>query len=101
QGATSNIQQVAMERTACYGTCPSYRLEVNKGGKVVFTSWNFTEYEGTYEKQFAPAKVAALFNQFDAYKVDTCADEYESLIQDVPGVILYIQYPKKEKKIVN
>lgn len=97
----SSIQQIVMDRTACFGTCPTYRLEVNKDGKVIFKSWAFTEYEGTYEKKFAPEKVAALFKQFDDYKVDTCAEEYTSLIADVPGIMYYIQYPKKEKKIMN
>lgn len=98
---TNAIQQIVMERTPCFGTCASYRLEINKDGKVIFTSWAFTKYEGTYEKNFAPAEVTKLFRQFEAHKVDTCSEEYQSLIQDMPGINFNFRYKDKETKITN
>ena len=95
------IQQIAMERTPCFGTCAAYRVEVNKNGKVKYISRHFTEYEGTYETTFPTEKVAELFQQFNDYRVDTCNEEYKSLIQDVPGVMYYITYDKKEQTIKN
>ena len=97
----SRIQQIAMDRTPCFGTCPAYRVTVNKDGKVIFKSWAYTTYEGTYEKQFPAEKVAALFKQFSQYRVDTCSPEYNSLLQDVPGVSYTITYPDSEKTITN
>ena len=99
--ATKAIQQLVMERTACFGTCPAYRLEINKDGKVIFTSWHFTKYEGVYEKSFAPAEVSKLFRQFESYKVDTCSEEYFNQIQDMPGVNYYFTYKDKKSKIIN
>lgn len=97
----NNIQQIAMERTPCFGTCAAYRLEVNKDGKVTFISRHYTEYEGTYEKTFPTEKVAALFKKFSESKVDTCEEEYKSLIQDVPGIMYYITYDSKKQTIKN
>lgn len=99
--ANSAIQFLAMERTPCFGTCPAYRLEINKDGMVKFISWSNTEYEGTYAKKFDAAKVAALYKQFESYNVDTCAEIYESLIQDVPGVNFYFNYKNREQKVIN
>lgn len=99
--ANSAIQFLAMERTPCFGTCPAYRLEINKDGMVKFISWSNTEYEGTYAKKFDPAKVAALYKKFESYNVDTCAEVYESLIQDVPGINFYFNYKNREQKVIN
>lgn len=101
QAKESQIQQIVMERTPCFGTCPSYGLEVNKDGKVVFTSRAFTEYEGVYEKKFSTEKVATIFKKFSANQVDTCSEEYNSLIADVPGVFYTIKYADKEQRINN
>lgn len=99
---TSNsIQSMAMERTPCFGNCPAYRLEIYKNGLVKFKSWSDTEYEGEYEKKFDPAKVVELFTQFEEHRVDTCAEAYESLIQDVPGINYYFTYMGREQKIMN
>lgn len=101
QAKESQIQQITMERTPCFGTCPSYRLDVNMDGKVVFTSRAFTEFEGTYEKKFAAEKATAIFKKFETYQVDTCSEEYNSLIADVPGVFYTIKYANKEQHINN
>lgn len=99
--STNNIEQIAMERTPCFGTCQAYRLEVNKNGHVKFISRHFTKYEGTYEKDFPVDKVNNLFNSFAAHKVDTCQEEYTSMIQDVPGVMFYITRKNGEQTIKN
>lgn len=99
---TSNgIEKIVMERTPCFGTCPSYRFELNKNGKAIFTSWHYTTYEGVYEKQYEPAKVADLFKQFESYKVDTCSNNYESMLQDMPGINFHFTYKGKESSIMN
>ena len=101
KNAVSNLEQVAMERTPCFGTCPAYRIEVNKDGHVKYTSWSNTKYEGTYEKDFDPAKVATLFNRFEKYKVDTCQAEYQMMIADIPGINYHFKYKSKEISISN
>lgn len=96
------IQVLAMERTACFGTCPAYRIELHSDGKAVYTGRHYTEYQGVYETHFSTAKVQALFSQFAKHRVDTCKEEYKSMIQDLPGVDYYITYAdKKEQSIIN
>lgn len=98
---TSNIEQLVMERTPCFGTCPAYRVEVNKNGHVKYISWSHTKYEGVYEKDFDAARVANLFREFDKYRVDTCQAEYQMMIADVPGVNYYFKRNGKETYISN
>lgn len=98
---TSKIERLSMRRTPCFGTCPSYSITLTKDGKATFKSQAFTEYEGTYEKTFAPADINKLFLQFEEFKVDTCSTEYESLIQDVPGVFYNIGYKGGEDQEIS
>lgn len=98
--AAPKTEYVSMERTACFGTCPSYVVEVYKDGLVRFTSRHFTEYEGMYEKNIGVANATALLKEFDTHRVDTCQDEYPQMIADLPGLIYEIKYAgNKEKRI--
>lgn len=95
------IEFLAMERTACFGSCPAYRLEIYKDGTVKYDGWTSVEFEGPYQKKFDAAKVAALYKQFEQYPIDTCSEMYESLIQDLPGINFYFTYKGKEQKVIN
>lgn len=97
----NSIEQIAMNRSACMGTCPVYKVEVNKSGKVTYYGMSFVDYKGTYEKIFAKDRVAGLFSQFMQYKVDTCSEDYESMIADVPGVYYQITYSSGDKQKIN
>jgi len=91
-------EYVRMERTACFGTCPSYVVEVYKDGMVRYTSVHYTEYEGVYEKNLGAEKTMEVLKQFDEYRVDTCQNEYPQIIADLPGIINYIKYANGNKK---
>ena len=93
-------EYVSMERTACFGKCPSYIVEVYKNGLVRYTSRHFTEYEGIYEKNVGTEKTAAVLKKFDEYRVDTCKDEYPQMIADLPGIIYHINYADKKEKSI-
>lgn len=98
----SQIQELAMERTACFGQCPAYRVEIKKDGSVKYTGRHFTEYTGTYEIKTDPKKVAELFKSFDKYRVDTCQKSYDNKIPDLPGLIYQITYSgNKQQEIMN
>lgn len=89
---SNNIEQIAMERTACFGTCPTYRIEVNKDGTARFIGRANVDYIGIYTKEYAAGAAQNLFDDFADHRVDTCSAEYPYLIADVPGIIYYITY---------
>ncbi len=94
------IEQIVMERTACFGTCPAYRIIINKDGQTKYISRYYTEYEGTFEKQLDQEKTAELFNEFAKYHVDTCQEEYKSLVQDLPGIIYEFTYKNGKEQVI-
>ena len=97
----SDIQYLKMHRSACFGRCPTYSIEVYKNGLVRFTGIKFTQPIGIYEKNMGSVKVQNLFSEFSVKKVDTCKDVYDLHIADLPGIYYTFEYPNKTKKINN
>lgn len=99
--AQKNISYVRMQRSACFGRCPVYWVEVYKNGLVRYSGHRFTDHQGVYEKNIGAANAAALFRTFGQYRVDTCKSNYEMLISDVPGLYYKFMMGKKTKRINN
>src|SRR5215475_5512186 len=59
QQPRSAPDSVALERTACYGTCPAYRLSLRRTGEVHFQSHNNGERLDTTD-HVAPATLDSL-----------------------------------------
>jgi hypothetical protein len=97
---SNEIISVEVYHTACFGRCPIYKVDVNKDGIATYTGMRFTEDSGVYQKKIGARKAQALLNEFAKYRIDTCKDHYESLIQDVPGIVLTIRY-KGRNKVIN
>jgi hypothetical protein len=97
----NTLSYVGMERTACFGRCPAYLVELFPDGKVRYTSHSFTEYEGIYEKNMGSAKTQEIIAEFKKLRVDTCKEDYDALIQDLPGLVYHFKFGSKEKKVYN
>ena len=56
----TELDSVVVERTACYGTCPAYRLALLRSGVVQFTSHNQGDSARVARDSIKPDAVAAL-----------------------------------------
>ena len=56
----TSLDSVTLERTACYGTCPAYRLVLTRTGAVRFVSQNHNDRGRLVRDSIAPQDVAAL-----------------------------------------
>ncbi len=99
--AANEIISVSMHRTTCYGRCPDYTIELNKSGLVTYTATMNLPDTGIFTKKLAAVKTMELITKFKDYRVDTCLDEYDNRIPDLPGIIYEIKYTNKTKKIYN
>lgn len=98
---TPAVHYVSMERTACFGQCPTYKIEMFEDGRVVYEGRMFAKPQGTYEKNIGAEKVKAIFDKFEYYRADTCKKEYEMLISDLPGLTYEIKLDNETKQINN
>ena len=108
QAATSqNIPQdlkITLERTACYGTCPAYKLTITADGAVVFEGRHFVKKEGaTINSAISQERLKQLMAEFDRVKFFSLEDDYSetrlSCPTDQPSAITSIRINGKSKTI--
>lgn len=99
--AQKKISYIKMNRTACFGRCPVYSVEIYQNGLVRYSGELFTDHQGVYEKNIGKTKAQNLMKQFAKYRVDTCSNQYTSRIADLPGILFNIKYGSTTKRINN
>lgn len=95
------MNAVTMERSACFGRCPIYSIEIRKDGMVTYKGKRFTEYTGIYTKNIGAAKAGDILKEFRSYRADTCKAQYETLVTDVPGLHYILAVDTGNKMIRN
>lgn len=98
-----------MERTACFGNCPVYKLEVLQNGRASFEEFSFSEKEsdftkskGKIEKTLDQEKINQLIAEIDKvnfFSLSSEVGETGNCATDYSNVILSIQLRGKDKKI--
>ena len=76
--------RIALQRTACFGTCPQYRVEVRGDGEVTYRGDEFVLVTGEQHWRVPAATVApliALLRRSDYFKLD---GYYQADITDNP-----------------
>lgn len=93
---------VTLERTACFGACPVYRVTIYADGKVVFEGERFVTTEGTQTASIDPQAVDQLIAGFEAAGYFGWKDEYtEMRITDLPTIITSVTRDGATKRITH
>src|SRR5258708_13538121 len=74
--STLKAAVIKMSRTACFGTCPVYDLELDGSGSVTYVGKKFVRVVGKRTAHIDPAKVAELIRQFHAINFFVLKDSY-------------------------
>lgn len=79
---------VLIERTDCFGSCPSYEAEIYGDGRVVWKGHEYVAVKGISKSHIDPSSVAVLFTKyFSQSEREICIDE-----SGVDSPIYYILY---------
>lgn len=90
----------SMQRTPCFGTCPSYTLTILENGTATYSGGRFAPREGNYvgkvdaetmEKLWALAEEAGFFGM---------QDTYDSKVTDLPSTIIRFHGKGKNKQVL-
>ena len=92
---------ITMERTPCFGKCPSYKITIFNTGNVVYEGLQFAEKQGRFTKKLNQKQLTELEEQIEYLKIFALKDTYDSKITDIPSCILLINYKEKKKKILD
>lgn len=97
----SGLKSVLMGRSACFGTCPSYTIEIFETGVVRYEGKSFVDFKGLYEKNISKNDAVNFLNEFAAIRPDTLQYLYKQRIADLPGFYFFINYADSVKKVLN
>jgi len=99
-GITDSIF-VFLERTICYGECPSYTITVYPDGKVIYVGKEFVERKGKFESRISSEKMKEILDEAKRINYFQMQDVYDAYITDIPSCISIISAEGQQKKIMN
>ncbi|HYV06910.1 MAG TPA: DUF6438 domain-containing protein [Blastocatellia bacterium] len=68
---------ITLERTVCYGMCPSYKLTISADGAVVFEGRRFVKTTGTVQSTISQEKLLELISRFEKINYFQLKNRYE------------------------
>lgn len=66
-----------MQRTACYGRCPVYAVEIHENGQVKYTGKEFVKIKGVRQSNVPPANVELLAAALRHVKFEQMQEKYQ------------------------
>jgi hypothetical protein len=95
----SNVE-ITLQRSACFGACPDYKVTLHGDGRVVFTtSGGGVIWPGTHEDWIAPETLTALLNLFRNANFFHLRNSYRAEGTDHPTYVLTVDTGQRRKSI--
>jgi len=91
---------ITFERTPCFGTCPSFTMQVYADGRVSYEGRRFVSIEGKKDFKLPTATVADLLRQAKESHFEKFEGHYSSGTTDLPSTIIGVQQPDGKLKTV-
>ncbi len=92
---------ISIERTACLGSCPTYKLQVNSSGEAYFNGMNFVDRIGEYRAMVSPDELQAIFKRCDELEYFKLDNVYWAPMTDVPSTYTSIVKGGKRKSVTH
>jgi Domain of unknown function (DUF6438) len=97
---------ITLERTACFGSCPVYRLATSADGRVTYEGRAHVRQLGTASAQISPDQVQRLLSEFDRAGYFSFSSRYTPAepvcgryATDLPSAITSIRVDGRAKRI--
>jgi hypothetical protein len=92
-----------MERTICFGPCPSYKLSIFENGKVMFIGREFVGHKGEATREMSQENLEALVQKIrDSHFMDIpSSPDCETRYTDHPSVFLTIELDDERNSITH
>ncbi|UCC18040.1 MAG: hypothetical protein JSU58_05670 [Dehalococcoidales bacterium] len=91
---------ITLERTACFGFCPVYKITIHGDGTVIYEGKEFVETQGKAETTIDQEKIKQLISEFEEIDYFSLQDEYtERTITDASSAITSITIDGKTKTV--
>jgi ankyrin repeat protein len=94
-----NSLRMTIKRTACFGTCPSYRVEIHGDGNVLYEGQAYVAVTGSHRGSVSKETVSELVDAFRNTDYYSLEDEYVWPATDLPTYETSIEIDGKLKKV--
>lgn len=105
-GQSSSDDSIALERTACFGTCPIYTVTISADGTVSFEGRRFTKVQGSASGHITAAAFRDLAGEFEKVDYFSLPDEFTpgtklcpNMVTDMPSANTSIRLNGKAKRV--
>jgi hypothetical protein len=88
-----------MERGACYGRCPIYKLTISANGTVDYEGIRFVRIEGKRRSKINASQIEELVASIKNADFFSLEDEYVTPATDLPSITLSITLDGQTKSI--
>lgn len=92
---------IKLTRTSCFGSCPSYSIELRGNGRCTYYGRSYAPVKGRREFNVAPATIEKLLGRFRAVKFRLLPTNYLNHNLDAPTYYLTLEIDGKRKTVVN
>ncbi|MDB6147540.1 MAG: hypothetical protein JWO45_1204 [Spartobacteria bacterium] len=108
--ASAEISEITLERTACYGTCPVYKVTLQSDGTVTYDGKEFVKEVGKrsgkiskeqFQQLVAQIQKTDFFNLEDEYRTRKNADGSVTAVTDLPTCITTVKSGARSKIVKN
>jgi uncharacterized protein DUF6438/ankyrin repeat protein len=93
--------KITLARTSCFGTCPSYKIEVRGDGSVLYEGRGNVTFTGAHRGLVPQSNVIELVKLFEQADYYSLLDEYRSNITDNATQITSISIDGRQKQVVD
>jgi len=86
---------ISLQRTACFGTCPIYKIEIFSDGSGIYTGTRFVENIGITKFSLSEMQLNLILTKAETIGFTNMRKGYSEPISDLPTTFIQI----KDKKI--
>ena len=99
--AQRKISYIKMQRTACFGRCPEYTVELFQNGHLIYHGKKNTPRIGEYNTVLKTALMVKFLKDLSKYKLENTKPLYKAIAADLPRLNFTIVSNGKTNTIQN
>ncbi len=98
--AKNNLTYIKIERTPCYGKCPTYSVELKPDGKLIYNGKANVKMLGIFDGQISKEQAAKIFKEYEKNNFLKLQNKYVVLATDLPSLVVEVVQNRVGKKIL-
>jgi len=96
-----NSLHIALERSACFGTCPIYSVDISGDGTVSYDGLDCVAQKGHRTGRVSRAAMENLVSMFRRARYFSLSDRFTAQITDAPSYRTAIRFDDRSKSVLD